>query len=79
MTKPKFAIRDLLWLMVVLGLALGWVVDHRRLQQRITEIQWAWLSSIPGPEPKPELRMEMLEKENELLRAELAAAKRIDN
>ena len=27
----RFTIRDLLWLMVVVGLACGWGISHRRL------------------------------------------------
>ena len=39
-TKPKhrwlrFAIRDLLWLIVFVGLATGWWLDHRRLTAEI--------------------------------------------
>src|SRR5438045_3526032 len=29
----RFSIRDVLWLMVVIGLALGWWVDRRGIQQ----------------------------------------------
>jgi hypothetical protein len=30
----RFTIRDVLWLTVVLGLALGWLLDHRELTHR---------------------------------------------
>jgi hypothetical protein len=33
----RFTIRDLLWLMVVVGLASGWWVDHRRISD---DPQW---------------------------------------
>jgi hypothetical protein len=29
----RFTIRDVLWLTVVVGLGVGWWVDHRRLEQ----------------------------------------------
>ena len=36
----KFSIRDVLWLMLTVGLAVGWLVDHRTLnhnwQERVT-------------------------------------------
>jgi hypothetical protein len=34
MTCFRFGIRDLLWAMVVVGLAVGWWVEHRKLQTR---------------------------------------------
>lgn len=44
----RFAIRDLLWLMVVVALALGWWLDHRRQDQR-----WdALLKRINPPLPQ---------------------------
>jgi hypothetical protein len=30
----RFTIRDVLWLTVVVGLAVGWVVDHRFVNER---------------------------------------------
>jgi hypothetical protein len=30
--RLRFTIRDLLWLMLVLALALGWWLDHKRLE-----------------------------------------------
>ena len=27
----RFTIRDVLWLMVVVALAVGWLIDHRRI------------------------------------------------
>jgi hypothetical protein len=35
----RFTIRDLLWLMVVAALAVGWLVDHQRQASRQTEIE----------------------------------------
>ena len=35
----RFTIRDLLWLMVVVGLAVGWWVDHRSLFIARTNLQ----------------------------------------
>jgi hypothetical protein len=29
--KLRFSVRDLLWLVVVMALAVGWWLDHRRL------------------------------------------------
>jgi hypothetical protein len=31
MRLPQFTIRDLMWLMVVLGLSIGWFIDRRRI------------------------------------------------
>jgi hypothetical protein len=33
MRLPQFTIRDLMWLVLVAGLALGWLVDHRTLKE----------------------------------------------
>ena len=32
----RFSIRDVLWLTVVVGLAVGWWLDHRRTERIIT-------------------------------------------
>jgi len=38
----RFTIRDVLWLMVVVALALGWWLDHRKAQRRFQAIRdWA--------------------------------------
>lgn len=31
----RFSIRDLLWLMVVVGLALGWWMDRTRMREEV--------------------------------------------
>jgi len=31
----RFSIRDVLWLMVVVGLAIGWLMDHRDSSYRL--------------------------------------------
>jgi hypothetical protein len=33
----RFTIRDVLWLMVVVGLAIGWWVDHRATDSRLRQ------------------------------------------
>ena len=38
----KFTIRDILWLTMVVAIAVGWFVDHRRLQWQIMLNDWAW-------------------------------------
>jgi hypothetical protein len=38
----RFTIRDLLWLMVVVGLSCGWWRDHRTLQQ----VQGWWMDHV---------------------------------
>ena len=43
-TKPKrrwftFSIRDLLWLTVVVALAVGWWLDHRKLDEQIQRLR----------------------------------------
>lgn len=35
----RFTIRDLLWLTVVVGLAVGWWVDRTRLSDRLRKAQ----------------------------------------
>ena len=41
--KPRFSIRDLLWLVVVIALVIGWWLDHRAMQARI--------DALVGPNP----------------------------
>ena len=36
----RFSIRDLLWLTLVVGLALGWWVDRRRWAERLVVADW---------------------------------------
>ena len=36
----RFTIRDVLWLMVVVGLACGWSLDHARLRAKTDALQW---------------------------------------
>jgi len=35
----RFTIRDLLWLMVVVGLAIGWWVDRSRLIEKVAKLK----------------------------------------
>ena len=35
MTYLRFGIRDLLWAMVVVGLAFGWSLDHNELRRKL--------------------------------------------
>ncbi len=35
----RFAIRDLLWLMVVVALAAAWWLDHHRLEDRAARLK----------------------------------------
>jgi len=44
----RFTIRDLLWLMVVVGMGAAWVVDHKR---QAAEIAKRDLLGIETPEP----------------------------
>lgn len=69
--KPKLTLRDLFGLTLVVGLALGWWLDHRRSSEAYTNLQMQWLYSIPPPYPKKEVEIEMLETENAQLRAKL--------
>jgi DNA-binding transcriptional MerR regulator len=73
--KPTFTLRDLLWLMVVLGLSLGWWLDHRQLKEENFLMSVQMVMNLPGPEPKPELRVQLLEERNAELEAELARLK----
>ena len=45
----RFTIRDLLWLMVVVGLGIGWAVDHERLTGRY----WPRLQQTSAAANKP--------------------------
>ena len=36
-----FTIRDVLWLMVVVALVVGWLVDHRIMQRTVTKLEEA--------------------------------------
>jgi uncharacterized protein HemX len=54
-TKPKrrwfrFSIRDLLWLTVVVGMGLGWWIDHHR-QTTLTAEATAFAESLLPREP----------------------------
>jgi hypothetical protein len=35
----KFNIRDLLWAMLVVGLAIGWWIDRRQIESRADKLQ----------------------------------------
>jgi hypothetical protein len=35
----RFTIRDVLWLMVVVGLAAGWLLDHQYLTDRAAKVK----------------------------------------
>lgn len=35
----RYTIRDVLWLMVVVGLGVGWWMDHRRVEFRVVQLQ----------------------------------------
>jgi hypothetical protein len=39
MALMRFTIRDLLWLMVVVGLAIGWWVDRSRLIEKVAKLK----------------------------------------
>lgn len=50
MTYYRFSIRDLLWTMVVVGLALGWYLDRKRLTKHLAKVPdaiaaWEYASS----------------------------------
>ena len=34
----RFAIRDVLWLMVVVGLAVGWWTDNKRIETEVDKL-----------------------------------------
>jgi hypothetical protein len=44
----RFTIRDVLWLMVVVGLVLGWLMEHRHAAKTSAEVQSlrAWQQGI---------------------------------
>jgi hypothetical protein len=48
MRLPQFTIRDLLWLMVVVGLSLGWLAEHRYSRELREQLQRAWWHYGPG-------------------------------
>ncbi len=71
MARPKFSIRDLLWAMIVLGLALGWLLDHRQSRDELLDVHLQALMNFPSPAPKPGLRIQLLEEEIALLKRQL--------
>lgn len=47
MGSLRYRIRDVLWGMALLGLALGWWIDHERLQAREGRVR-EWLCYVMG-------------------------------
>jgi hypothetical protein len=49
----KFTIRDVLWLMVIVGLAVGWWIDRRNaestLMQAVNRVGGAWALEVGHP------------------------------
>jgi hypothetical protein len=39
MKLPKFNLRDLIWLVVVVAMGVGWWIDRTRQQQRIDALE----------------------------------------
>jgi hypothetical protein len=37
----RFTIRDLLLVMVIVGLAVGWWIDRGRLSERVSYLEWS--------------------------------------
>ena len=48
----RFTIRDVLWLMVVVGLAVGWWLDHSRLNDLASKLKadTYFRRAVDGPE-----------------------------
>lgn len=44
----RITIRDVLWLMVVVGLSLGWWAEHRHAGELRQQLQRAWWHYGPG-------------------------------
>jgi hypothetical protein len=44
----RFSIRDVLWLTVVVGLALGWLVERRQERVLREQLKRAWWHYTPG-------------------------------
>ena len=44
----RFTIRDVLWLMVVVGLSAGWWLEHHHTNQLREQLQRAWWWHGPG-------------------------------
>jgi hypothetical protein len=42
----RFTIRDVLWLMAVLGLALGWWLDRESLVSENTDLRSAYMQAV---------------------------------
>ena len=49
----RFGIRDLLWTMVVVGLAMGWLVEYRHNRWQATIVQQASSFVLPYGLSKP--------------------------
>ena len=53
---PRFTIRDVLWLTVVVALAVGWWIDHRRQAGIIDFQEWFIQSETELKEINAELK-----------------------
>ncbi len=49
----RFSIRDLFWITVVVALALGWWLDHRRLTPKPYKTPPHYLLNSQAPAPIP--------------------------
>lgn len=43
--RPQFSIKDLLWLMTLIGIGVGWYLDHRAATVR-EEADWDALTTL---------------------------------
>jgi DNA repair exonuclease SbcCD ATPase subunit len=68
----RFTIRDVLWLTVVVGLAVGWVKDHNELSELRTQIK-----ALRDDLNASEHQLEISQAENLEVANELRAQKRL--
>jgi hypothetical protein len=47
--KLRFSIRDLLWLTLVVGMGVGWWIDHQRVSSIAAEWRGKYEAEIFGP------------------------------
>jgi hypothetical protein len=74
----RFSLRDMFWLVLVVGISLTWWLDRQRSAQAYLDLQLKSLSLIPPPYPRKEVEIELLKERNESLQAELDSLRKVE-
>jgi hypothetical protein len=53
--RPRFTIRDLLWLTALMALSLGWWLDHRRVDEAILDNKRLTIAYPVNPDMRPKI------------------------